>query len=103
MNPFLPWAAPWQVPALQPMRDMLGITSLTKLTSYRSFWPVTVTGTLTDWPATVNFSAPLPSARGRTIPVAVRLTRLAGFSTWASRVTSTCSPVCRVPVSRSWV
>ena len=36
--------APWQVPALQPMRDRIGITSRTKLTSYFSFCPVTLTG-----------------------------------------------------------
>ena len=101
MKPFLPLALPWQVPALQPTRDIVGITSRTKLTSYLSFCPVTLTGIVAAWPARVNLRTPSPSAAGRTSTLGLTFT-LAGFSTSAMRVTSMRSPVSSTPVSTTW-
>ena len=39
LKPFLPWAEPWHVPALQPMRDSTGATSCTKSTLGRQIHP----------------------------------------------------------------
>ena len=96
---FLPFADPWQVPALHPRRDITGATSRAKSTRGFSAIPLTATGTSTERPARLTCSVALPSASGRTSPSDVTSATVFESPVRTTRVTSRVSPDARRAVT----